>query len=273
MDINSFCYDFKKYNYPYGILNNCIDATYVIYLKNNGRQQSIYNQLEKYKPSSVVYIVENSGFKNCKKNLIKQTTTYDLFDAYYNILKHADKMNYNNILILEDDFIFNDLIKDKDTISGIDKFLKKKQDENFIYYLGCLPYFKISLFSDSQRLLLSSTSHACIYSKKFRKFLLKKDLTYKNDWDLYLNLNCAFQINKYCYKKPLCYQIFEETENQKNWPEYFGLKTLYICLFKFLQLDKHPEPGFSVFYNVSDIVSYIIIILIIYYLIKQFKLI
>ena len=59
------------------------------------------------------FIVYNKGYKNCKKILPKQMPLYDIIDANENAFEHSLQNNFNNILILEDDFIFSERLKDK----------------------------------------------------------------------------------------------------------------------------------------------------------------
>jgi hypothetical protein len=64
-------------------------------------------QLNEYQPTNTVYILFNKGYKKCKKQDFITNPPYDLVDANLNIFKHAKENNYDNILILEDDFIFS----------------------------------------------------------------------------------------------------------------------------------------------------------------------
>jgi len=98
------CYKYKTINYKYGVLDDSVDATYVIHLENNGRLDSVMEQINKYKPTKLIYIVFNKGYKNCKKQDFINSTVKDIIDANFNIFNHAKINNYNNILILEDDF-------------------------------------------------------------------------------------------------------------------------------------------------------------------------
>ena len=107
------------------ILFELLDATYIIHLFNNGRYPSIMTQLTLYKPSKNTFIVVNKGYKKCTKDLPEQNSIYDIVDAYKNIFKHSLKMNFNNIMILEDDFIFDEEIKNPRHIDIISKFFTK----------------------------------------------------------------------------------------------------------------------------------------------------
>ena len=266
---NKYCYNFIQYNYNDGLLNNAIDATYIIHLKNNGREKQIENQLNEFHPSNTLYLVENKGYKNCKKKLPKQNASYDLVDNYLHIFHHANDNNYSNILILEDDFIFNKKLKDNLICDDICSFIntKTKNKETFIYYLGCIPYLKYNILDKNENLLGSTGTHSVIYSKKFRNYILSSDTKKINDWDLNILYN-FFYINKYCYHVPLCYQIFPETENQRCWPEFFGLKTIMLFIFKSLKLDTQYEPGFSIMYSFANLLTFLLVIIIIYILLK-----
>lgn len=100
---SSHCYTFKKIKYNKGLLDNAVDATYIIHLEGNGRYDDIMNQLESYHPTKEVYIIFNKGYKKCKKDKHITLPAYDLIDAFLQAFKHAKNQNYNNILILEDD--------------------------------------------------------------------------------------------------------------------------------------------------------------------------
>jgi hypothetical protein len=253
------CYNLKKYNYNDGLLNRCIDATYIIHLNGNGRLKSIKEQLNIFHPSNTVYILFNKGFKKCKKDLPKQASNYDLIDAYLYIYKDAKNKNYNNILILEDDFIFNDIIKDNSICNDVINFVNEKQKEKLIYRLGCLPIITYKYNTTTRFLLVGSGAHAVIYSRKFIDYVLEQKQDTINDWDDYLNLNK----NQYTYYKPLCYQLFPETENMNTWSYFKLLNKFYIYVVRLLKLDKQTEPGYSYFYMLSNYIPILIILLIV----------
>ena len=53
------CYRLEHYIFNDDLLNNSIDATYIIHLENNGRLDHIMNQLTEYHPTNNVYILFN----------------------------------------------------------------------------------------------------------------------------------------------------------------------------------------------------------------------
>jgi hypothetical protein len=271
---NSKCYEFKHIKFANGLLSERVDATYIINLKGNGRYKNIMKQLSEYHPTNDVYIVLNEGYKKCDKT---KNITYpfdDLTDAFFQIFSHASGKGYDNILVLEDDFIFTNEIKDENHIRNINNFLKRKQGEDFLYYIGCIPWLLIPTVYDINTYInvVSSGTHSVIYSKKSRELLMKRYSMITSevrDWDL---ANNFYSKNRYTYYKPLCYQLFESTENSKNWGEgnkvYEFLGDILKSFFKFINLDKSIEPGYTILYVFSKLIFYIFILLFIYFVIK-----
>ena len=79
---SSHCYTFKKIKYNKGLLDNAVDATYIIHLEGNGRYDDIMNQLESYHPTKEVYIIFNKGYKKCSKDDRITLPAHDLTDAF-----------------------------------------------------------------------------------------------------------------------------------------------------------------------------------------------
>ena len=257
------CYNFKLLNFNKGLLDNSIDATYIIHLEGNGRLNHIYNMLNEYQPSKIVYILFNKGYKKCQKNKNITNPSLDLVDAFLTICKDAKIKNYNNILILEDDFTFLPEIKNKEIIYNIGTFIEYYKDEEFIYHLGCIPLLIIPNYNYNI-LYFSSGTHACIYSNK----AINKILSFQekiNDWDTFINFN--FLNKRYMNNKLLCYQLLPETENSKYWGyQNYIFSCLSKLMFKFftlLKLDKRHDIGYPFFYTFSTIIFFAFILLLI----------
>jgi hypothetical protein len=254
------CYDYEEYNFNNGILD--VDATYIIHLKGNGRYESIIDQLNKYPISKKVYIVLNKGFKKCKKNPAITKPPLDLVDAYLEIFDHAKNMD--NILILEDDFMFDDKILEPFHQNNVNEFIHSQID--FIYYIGAIPIFLLPYDLHNYRNICSTGTHSVIYSKKFRE---KINHQYKsiNDWDIYLNT----QTNRYMYYTPLCYQLFPETENSNYWGDHhyilYFMGLISRIIVKITGLDKSTN-AYSLFYFVSKL--WILLFLIIIWILLTF---
>lgn len=258
------CYSFKKIKYNTGLLDGAVDATYIIHLEGNGRYDRVMKQLESYHPTKEVYIVFNKGYKKCKKDEHIKLPAHDLIDTFLHVFKHAKNQNYDNILILEDDFIFTEKIKKTSTQQDICSFLNEHKNEDYQYFLGCLPLLQLPCTLDSKHYINigSLGMHAVIYTKQNRERLLKvnqKDIT---DWDYYSFTHSR----RYVYCEPLCYQLFPDTENSKNWHK--GNYILHIIAlltkkgFNFIKLDTQIEPGYSIFYIFSKIFAFILLFLI-----------
>jgi len=235
-----------------------VDATYIIHLENNGRLSAIKKQLELFHPSNVVYIAFNKGYKNCKKVLPYQVPARDLVDTFFYIFQDANEKGYKNILILEDDFIFSEDIYKENHLKNINSFLLETKSEKMMYYLGCLLWLQLPYNNHTNINLMSSGTHSVIYTYTARQDLLQKKIIPVFDWDIYNNFFSG--IRRYVYYKPLCYQLFQETENSKNWPSFFGFDPVKLYI-KYKNLDLQVEDGYSTTYNFAKVTSYIFIIL------------
>jgi hypothetical protein len=211
-------YKFEKIKFEKGIFDISIDATYIIHLTCNGRLESIRNQLNKYTPTKTCYILFNEGYKTNKKKIYVDNEDKDLRDCYYTIFHDAIEKNYNNILIHEDDFFYDDKILNNKYNNDINNFLLEKKNEKIIYYLGCIPFLLNKFNSKHNKVIFSAESHAIIYSRPIINEIIKIDREKINClYDNFLNTNNLFKNNKYTYIEPLCFQLHEITENSKNW--------------------------------------------------------
>ena len=270
MSVNS-CYKFEKTEYKDGLLSNCVDATYIIHLEGNGRLKSIQNQLKEYHPTNILYIVYNKGYKKCEKPKYVKNTARDLVDANLQIFKHAEQQGYGNILILEDDFMFSEKIKETRHIDNICNHLKNNAHSTTPYALGCIPFLIFPIDLNNYAGIIGGT-HCVIFNKPTRSRILSIGQENIKDWDIHSCLNYPF-IKRHYYL-PICYQLWPETENAKNWGieygkwfSYFYFKTL-LFIFKMLKLDKQPEPGFTILCAFGKLFSLLVGFLILFFLYK-----
>lgn len=264
---NEHCYRFKYMKNTDGLFHKTIDATYVVHLEGNGRYESVMKQLNEYHLTNNVYILHNKGFKKCDKtdNIIYPAD--DLVDAFLQIFKHANEKKYENVLILEDDFIFTKDVKNPTHINNINNFLIKKtgKSESFIYYMGCVPYLALPTMDGNNTYipLFTTGTHGVLYSRKYRENLIHDfDTIQSKDWDVITNF---YSMNKYMYGQPLCYQLCTDTENKKTWGEHFVI-TKYLSIIpklviKLTGIDKQIEPGYSIIYAISKILPIIVLLL------------
>tara|TARA_Y100000741_G_scaffold365018_1_gene358441 strand:- start:2288 stop:3088 length:801 start_codon:yes stop_codon:yes gene_type:complete len=261
------CSSYEYINFKNGILDNIVDAVYVILLENSDRKKSVLDQIYKYKLSKINILQVNKYYKDCiDKSLCKQSSNYHLLNNTINILKHANKHNYNNILIFEDDFILSPEIRNKKIINDIEEFIKFN-DFN-LYFLGVLPILFHPVNMNTMKLIYFLTTHSIIYSKSVRNILIKKyekDNCINGDRHIdgwYNNLS-----KKYMYKFPLCFQSFQNTENRKEWDN--NIKSF---LIEKLNLDtknkKILENSYRNIYYICYIVYFIIILIISKYIFR-----
>jgi hypothetical protein len=257
--MNDSCYSLHAINFTEGILDDCIDATYIIHLEGNGRLEHIYQQLNTFHPSKKIFILFNKGYKKCSKQNYVDKPPIDLIDAFLTVMKDAQNKNFHNILILEDDFIFHNDFLEPPHNKHIIHFVNNNKEKEFVYLLGCLPYLQIPYSYYNRRILWKSGTHACIYSKNMCKTILQKNKEDINDWDVFTNIHCQ----QYMYYKPLCYQLFTNTENKKYWLYLPLLSDLNNFYKKRFLLDKQVEPGYTYYYWFSFIFLFFIIFIVI----------
>jgi hypothetical protein len=251
------CYSFELINFNRGYYDKSIDITYIIHLENNGRYDSIIEQLNYFQPTKKVFICINKGYKKCIKSEYINSSCTDLVDAYINIFKHSRLNNFKNVLIFEDDFLFSPKILIPTNIDTINMFLNKHRDEKFVYFLGNLPTLKMPYSKNTMILLIGMGTHACFYSDKCIEAILNDNYVKIKDWDEYLR-----KFRRYIYNIPLCYQLFTETENYNNWNDSLTTK-IAKKIIKMNNLDVQTEPGYSNMYFWSTLSFYVIIFLIV----------
>ena len=251
------CYNIKTQHYK-NCLFDKIDATYVLIMDNSTRIKQIQGQLDSFKPTNIVHIQYNKGYKKCHKTSHHNTsktidTTYDdLTHAYIQAFKHAKNEGYNYVMILEDDCVFSENLRKYDNIEAINNFLPLMSKNEYILSLGCLPFITLPYSKYVRKSIISLGSHCQIYSKEFIDKFIDNMINEKvdGDIDIYFYKHCT----KYIFKEPLAYQLYEKTENSNNWGKQFGYFFSWISLYalsiiKWFKMDKYYEPGTSIIYK------------------------
>jgi hypothetical protein len=230
-----------------------VDAVYIIHLEGNGRLNSVRRQLHKFCLCRTVHIVYNKGSQD--KKLPVDAPSYDLVDAYKHVFRDAALQQYGNIAVFEDDFFLRTNITKKQ-YSEVNSFLKTYKNDSVVYHLGCVPGLMVPIGQNNYWTIGFGT-HACVYSPKFRERVLQyKDVIY--DWDVFLLLH-SFRV---AYDVPLCYQLFPETANKKNWTCMLGITFLIKCVILMLHLDTQAEPGYSICYFAAKTMFYVVLVLL-----------
>jgi len=230
------CYEIETRKYSDGVLD--VSATYIIHLKNNGREREIESKLSSFHPSHTIHILHNEGYKKCKKVLEKQLPPYDLTHAFTSVFRDAHSRGYGSIMILEDDFQF-DIGEMHNHASVINDFMYSHNSEKYILKLGVVPFLLVpNLDKHHTYKGLTTGMHCCIYSASYISNVLTQSPQI-SDWDVHHNIDCDGCV--YIYYKSLCYQLFPQTENQKHWGEsnilYYTLGLILKKIFGWLQMD------------------------------------
>jgi hypothetical protein len=279
MENNKRCYYYKKYFFENCIFDNIVDCCIVLLMEHDKeREKHVLKTINKYKLCRNTIIQYNKGYKKCNKKLYEQTSIYDINDAYYTAFKYADSENYKNILILEDDAIFDNNIKNPKVIKDIELLYKNKEVNMFHLGPACSLFDPLSILVDTyncKKILFTAVTHANIYNNKFREIYYKSYETGNRSVSVDQNHNMFVYGNIYTYNKPLAVQPIIETENLKSWG--FGkIKIGYFFLYivnKILGLDTKNKPVqsykklFKIFFLVN-IIFYIVLILIIIKVLK-----
>lgn len=249
---NSYRYEYLFYEK--GLFDNYIDCIYIATLENSNRKESYLYQLNKFKLHKNIIIQYNKGFKNIKKKLLKQTTIQDINDVYYHIFLHAKKNNYSNIIVFEDDFFFINITQK--IVDDIGIFINNNNYD--IYNLGTSINISYPYTLKHHKSIISTSAQGVIYSNKyFNKYIYLYNIGFDNQNDLIWN---KFNIIKYKYYKPLCFQLYTYTENLKNWK----LSNIAYLFIKLVRLNKHHQPGFTIL-NILGNIPFIIFIICISY--------
>jgi len=261
MRFNEKAYYIKHLIYNKGIFDKSIDATYIMTMEySHDRHKNIQKQLESVIPTKNVFIVYNKGYKKYDKCIfnvkIKKTYT-DL--TYTNLYIFSLTKNLNRILVLEDDFIFTENIKDIAIQNKIEQFIINKNIN--IYSLGCVCLIinPFTLLNEHVKCYMKGGVHAMIYSKKARVKIfniIKNNIKSHNGLE-----NVCDIIGVYTYHESLCNQPWEETLNKKEWSNFFfdfGINL--VGLNNKTNIHKN-----TIFFNKMCKTIHIIVIVILYY--------
>lgn len=222
-----------------GYFDKYVDMVYILTLFNSPRTEKAISQLSEHHISNNVIVQYNKGYNCRSKKLPMKKAAYDLSHAVRNIFFHAKHNKYKNILVFEDDYIFDRNFYDIGDIHEIGRFVS---NNNFdVYNLGPLYELAVPTFEYHKRVILTSLAHSIIYN---RTFFDKYIEIYERDGGIYL---CDLVANenrivKYSYYKPICFQLFPDTENKKDWSSIGNMSSIidynFIAGMKEFNLDK-----------------------------------
>ena len=211
--MNDYCYTYEvlKSGRP---MFPMIDCVYVMIMNNSKYEERVRDQLAKYPLGQKILLQKNAGFKRCQKSITRQDTIADLVDSNYTFLTNAIQNNYRRILVLEEDFIISPKLGDKDVMRDIQSFLTVHEPE--VLLMGSILWRTGAQIGDFKEVEVKLGTHAIIYNhvgiQKSYDLITRKMNTII-DIDILMNR----YLKMYSYKLPLIIQVYEGTENQKNW--------------------------------------------------------
>ncbi len=217
------CYNFVLQPSKEEVLFNNVDATYIIHLttadNSNERHDNIMKQLNANSPSKNIYILENLGFRGCKKDDYIQSAASDLTACFVTVFKHALSMGYNTVWVAEDDYNTDYRIQCKTVRNDIDTFIKDNYYEAL--NLGCSPKILIPATLNGKFWWCygSGFTQSVIYSKALMEKVVDQDRSKMYHFDHVIRWN----IHYYTYYIPIVYQFSGITTNSKEWNPTFDI--------------------------------------------------
>jgi hypothetical protein len=272
--MNEHCYTFDKLKLKSGIFDEIVDACYIIHVVGSVRLKKVLEQTYELPLCKNTMICHNKGFKKCRKDLKIQRTPYDLLNCYKYILNDALRQKYKNIIILEDDFIYEDALFNPHYQKNIIEFVKKNKKDDFVFSLGALPTYQSLCITNPYitNLYLSCGMHAILYSEKSIRNIYNQMNT-MNDIDEYMSTRYFYK--RYGHIVPLITQTFPETENTKSWGSHYSIKYKNkVYEFNLYQIVKYFFYIFNLqndtrHYKTVSLLSLFLFYLIVFYLIYK----
>lgn len=252
----SDCYYYKNFTLPRGSLDPSIDCMYILIMHGSDNETAIKKEIERAGIVSNVIFQYNLGYKKCNKNLKIKKTNHDIVHAVQTVFKDALKRNYERIMVLEEDCVFDERIRQETVINDINMFLMDKNP--CVYNLG--PFIHLSnpidilLRNKHKRLFFNGGAHCNVYNREYIE-----NKAYGEFYTAAPDIETNFYFSKYMYHKPLAYQLLKETENSK---EGWGILRP-ISEFLFIKpsgIDRHILPGYDNINKTCDLISLIILL-------------
>jgi len=205
---------------------NSFDKIYCINLPSRiDRWQKCSYQFKKYGLSNNLEKVDGLIYHNPFFNR-KQNAQLGCWFSHYTILKKAQKLNHNKILILEDDFIFN--FEPEDLNLKLTSCVNELPQNWDLFYLGAYfvkGYDYEAKIDYSKKLYKANTAfcaHAICYSKNgINKIIFEMEKVFLNLRSIFLNYDGLdwFYVKEFLYKNN-CYASKEflcgQTEDFSN---------------------------------------------------------
>jgi hypothetical protein len=251
------CYTFERLHAEYiGQFDKYVDMVYLMTLEGSSRTEDAITRMISSKVSSKMTVQYNKGYRCEHKNLTIKASYTDITHALGNIFKHAKRERYKNILVLEDDFIFDSNYYTRGDVDEIGRFVTTNDFQ--IYNIGSMPILSYPVSWYHRGTLMAPPAHSVIYNESY--FPIYHAIVKDKDYNIHCDSvpDLRMDINSYTYYKPICFQTFPVTENQGQWTA-----SSYVTpLVSIVGLDTSYEN----YQVISTIIAYLNDILIIFIL-------
>lgn len=236
------CYRYDTLTFSRGIFDSFVDATVVLTMEESPRHSDMMRRLRALSPSRLVYIQYNMGYRACAKRNASSTTS-DL--AHANLAAFDVCKSFRNVLILEDDFLFDDAIFNASTLNTLRRIATLQFD---IFNLGGAgSIHMLNTGVTFPKLSYMVAAHAILYSREGRRKMAAL-LSGIDDRTPHDTLMTSRHFDMYTFYKPLMYQTWPETDNQQQWGST-ACGRLLVQGIRILGLDYRPQPGFNIIYG------------------------
>lgn len=268
---DTVCYRFDLMNLSEeGVFDRYVDMVYLLTLEGSPRTEVAIERVKESGITSRLTVQYNKGYKCSHKKLPERVSYADITHALGNIFRHAKSHRYKNILVLEDDFIFDPEYYTRDDLEEIGQFVANNEIQ--IYNLGAMPLISFPVLPSGKhrRTLVAPPAHSVIYNETYFPHFHMEAKSADNLVHCDSIPDFRFDLKSYAYHKAVCFQIFPLTENQQHW-FMSGLCTYLIGLAGIDKSHKNYQFYSILLTYISDIITLILIWFIIRYIIELYS--
>lgn len=210
------CYRYKVVHLTgVGIMEDIIDAAYVMTLENSPRVTDMVTRLQQLTPLSNVVVQYNKTYRNCNKSGVVNTPNLDLHHAMRTAMQTALKQGSRHILLMEDDCEFLPRFTRENALY-INQFLREDNDID-AYLLACIPMISMPTMNGKHmRIFSGGSTHAVLWTEKGMREFLKLPLRNGAD-EVFVDILITTKLRVFAPSSPYAVQLHADTENSRNW--------------------------------------------------------
>lgn len=227
---------------PFEPLLPIVDAVYLMRMWDSRRSPPM-SMIKIF--ANRVFIQHNMGKLATKKKPGVDCTGRDIIHSYKNVARHALRLNFKKVLILEDDVVFSkmSLVKFRSHLKAVDEFCRSR--DFTVYSLGSFGFMIPEETWHRRFVGEAAFAHAMIWSNEGLLRLLVHRTEDAQDVDS--DIMSQFP-RRYTYYRPLAMQTFPNTQNSEDW----CCPKRRFCI-RAAGLDGAIEPGWSIIYTISNV--------------------